>query len=1165
MDIEETPINISLDKKNILTSEDQSLTTLPSITFKRNPNSEQQQISFSRNFQSQNKNASPILAYKYNSQGDNTSAAISSFTMHNNINIQSGSTLQVSPSSRSIAGGINSRMNLYQQSQSMITPSRQQHHTLNHDASLSSIKTSRFAVKRKTTAIGSHEDSLTMRKLNKSQLEVEENLKLQLQSGAVTKDESLKEKLKHTLYRVVIRDKEYWQEVENKGGIDQFRPTQLFFDNKIQMLGLAQELQKSSQRSRTIEKEVSLSKPKIDSVLDKKGRINRDMYVYYEGLEAKVREQISNDGQNNQSIKDKIDEITKSFVSKQYPQGASKSMSPYLLANTFKVDFYDLYRGVQEQKEKAKKEKTLKLKQKQFEDARKKQDKKQMKKLKKEIDSIQTELIEEEQKRQRQEELKSKLAQVKGLKKMDTQQEKKAQLLQQQLEEEENKKLQQEEVQEEASMKKGLGALLERNRQLRLKQKADSQSEQNFVNKIDQKIKLLLNKKSKRVSLNATDPQIEEEGLDLDEDLFKTEKQKQKEEKERLREEKRVLIKQLEDKKLDADDRKKIQEKLDSMSKSPIKLKKDKDEDNEAGGGGFNFYDKLINQDQKNTKHDDKLNKLIEEENDFKKNQPTKFLSKDQEINNYKNMMKHFSTNNKKFIDAIRNKVTQELKDFKKAHNLLLKQLATSERKKKSQDNSLAGLNSIFKESNQNQRILNELIQEAQEFDTRLQKMGINISVQDLIGEKESNQSPMANIQEDVAEYELDDDKPKKKVRDLDEEEAEEENKKKNVDYTKIGLVHPDDKSKDYLPVQSKLVPFSDKSFNPLLVVPKAPNKRLDQSKTQEQLRLEQMDLFDILHEVGVLKKNPLKEGSSNSRMIHKSIVISTLKSVLKGKQLINNVIYEKVDAQKELGSDLIIQQFLFEKIINGCQDIVHKRIMSDTQKRMNKNATFILKKLEKLLWQEAREQKIDTDKLEQEVYEELQNLKLMKTKKVEEFKLQPEIINEGGNNDESIGPLNSFKILRAAIVRKIQQMIKEKMTSRTSILSLISEEERFNLVKAQDKQKNNLLPAINLQTPSGVKIALLASKDHQLHNKQFDPIYQQLRSRSVIKQNRNNENLKSLKDYTQSIKNGFISSDVMQFDVNKYYDTVIDLRIKKSFATGRNSQMRQINNSVNN
>ena len=103
------------------------------------------------------------------------------------------------------------------------------------------------------------------------------------------------------------------------------------------------------------------------------------------------------------------------------------------------------------------------------------------------------------------------------------------------------------------------------------------------------------------------------------------------------------------------------------LSPSKVNLKREKtiDSDKNSGGGSFNFYDKLINQDQKNKKHDDKLNRLIDEENEFKKNQPTKFLTKDAEINNYKNMMKHFSTNNKKFIDAIRNKVTQELKDFK--------------------------------------------------------------------------------------------------------------------------------------------------------------------------------------------------------------------------------------------------------------------------------------------------------------------------------------------------------------------------------------------------------------------------------------------------------------------------------------------------------------------
>jgi hypothetical protein len=34
-------------------------------------------------------------------------------------------------------------------------------------------------------------------------------------------------------------------------------------------------------------------------------------------------------------------------------------MSPYLLANTFQVDFYSLYRAVNDQKEKAKLEKQL--------------------------------------------------------------------------------------------------------------------------------------------------------------------------------------------------------------------------------------------------------------------------------------------------------------------------------------------------------------------------------------------------------------------------------------------------------------------------------------------------------------------------------------------------------------------------------------------------------------------------------------------------------------------------------------------------------------------------------------------------------------------------------------------------------------------------------------
>lgn len=50
------------------------------------------------------------------------------------------------------------------------------------------------------------------------------------------------------------------------------------------------------------------------------------------------------------------------FYKRSLPQGASRSMSPYLLANTFQVDFYDLYRNIMEQKDKEKEERKEKLK-----------------------------------------------------------------------------------------------------------------------------------------------------------------------------------------------------------------------------------------------------------------------------------------------------------------------------------------------------------------------------------------------------------------------------------------------------------------------------------------------------------------------------------------------------------------------------------------------------------------------------------------------------------------------------------------------------------------------------------------------------------------------------------------------------------------------------------
>ncbi len=84
-----------------------------------------------------------------------------------------------------------------------------------------------------------------------------------------------------------------------------------------------------------------------------------------------------------------------------------------------------------------------------------------------------------------------------------------------------------------------------------------------------------------------------------------------------------------------------------------------------------------------------------------------------------------------------------------------MKQLATSERKKKVEDRSLAAMNSVHKESDQNQRILDELIEEAKEFDFKLKNMGLNVSVKDLIKEDPDDDSRLARASQ-MADYDDD-------------------------------------------------------------------------------------------------------------------------------------------------------------------------------------------------------------------------------------------------------------------------------------------------------------------------------------------------------------------------------------------------------------------------
>jgi hypothetical protein len=65
----------------------------------------------------------------------------------------------------------------------------------------------------------------------------------------------------------------------------------------------------------------------------------------------------------------------------------------------------------------------------------------------------------------------------------------------------------------------------------------------------------------------------------------------------------------------------------------------------------------------------------------------------------FKDMMRNLNTSNKKFLDAIRFKKTQKLRDFKRHHENTVKQLACSNRKKKPVDLSLAGVANVVKES----------------------------------------------------------------------------------------------------------------------------------------------------------------------------------------------------------------------------------------------------------------------------------------------------------------------------------------------------------------------------------------------------------------------------------------------------------------------------------
>lgn len=189
---------------------------------------------------------------------------------------------------------------------------------------------------------------------------------------------------------------------------------------------------------------------------------------------------------------------------------------------------------------------------------------------------------------------------------------------------------------------------------------------------------------------------------------------------------------------------------------------------------------------------------------------------------------------------------------------------------------------------------MDELIEEAKDFDSKLKTMGLNISVKDLLKEddrddddaKLARASRMADEEHGAGHSH---------IRQIG-EDVKTDTSHTTTEKTKIGIVKINTKKLDYIPVQSKLVPFSDRQFNPHFVIPKAPNHRLEMRKTLEEVKLDSMDLYDMIIELGFLRKDTQREGNSLNRTVPKAVVSEALRSLYKGRLLIGSKQHSTLD-----------------------------------------------------------------------------------------------------------------------------------------------------------------------------------------------------------------------------------------------------------------------------
>ena len=138
----------------------------------------------------------------------------------------------------------------------------------------------------------------------------------------------------------------------------QFEAEEFFWKNKIQVFsdvvkGGGGALALKAKEAREAALNPQKKRTRTDSVaaptLDRKGRINENMYQLYPGLYNSIKAaKIGSAGsrEDQKAIDAKVAQIFNEFEHKRAPQSASRSLSPYLLASSYNFDVTEILQDV---------------------------------------------------------------------------------------------------------------------------------------------------------------------------------------------------------------------------------------------------------------------------------------------------------------------------------------------------------------------------------------------------------------------------------------------------------------------------------------------------------------------------------------------------------------------------------------------------------------------------------------------------------------------------------------------------------------------------------------------------------------------------------------------------------------------------------------------------